>query len=201
MYSFGKLIPEVSIVLPVYRNKDILYQLYRQLYAVLENLRLRYEIIFVEDACPEGSLEVLNELANMDPSVAILIMKKNVGQQRAVLSGLKYARGNMVVVMDADLQDPPEAIPLLLTKLQEGYAAVFAGRRGRYESALRLLTSRIFKWLLHLLVKVPSDAGIFVALNWEMVEKLVAVDEPPFYCGHDWPYRYACNLGSCATAS
>jgi len=174
-------VPEVGIVVPVYRNAETLQELYRRLRHVLETEQLSYEMIFVDDACPAGSLDVLEELAQGDPRVAVLALERNVGQHRAILAGLSHAWGKCVVVMDADLQDPPEAIPDLLSKMQRGYAAVFAGRRGRYESFSRLLTSRLFKGLLHLLCGVPADAGLFVAMNRQMVERLLAFDEPrPF---------------------
>lgn len=173
--------PEISILVPVYRNKDTLCDLYRRLRDVLDMHSLTFEMLFVDDACPEGSLAVLEELVQHDPRVAVLVLKRNMGQQRAVLVGLKHVRGESVVVMDADLQDPAEAIPWLLSKMQEGPAAVFGGRRGQYESPFRLLTSRLFKKLLHLLGGVPEDAGLFVAMNRQMVERLLAFGEPkPF---------------------
>lgn len=165
-------IPEITIVVPVYRNAESLHELYRRLRSVLDNLHPSYEMLFVNDACPT-SLAVLQELARLDPQVAVLALERNVGQHRAVLAGLAHARGKWLVVLDADLQDPPEAIPDLLTKLKDGPAAVFAGRRGRYESTLRLLGSRLFKRLLHLVCGVPTDAGLFVAMNRQMVERLL----------------------------
>jgi glycosyltransferase involved in cell wall biosynthesis len=165
---------------PVYRNAETLPELNHRLRSVLEDERLSYEILFVDDACPAGSLPVLEELARGDPRVAVLALERNVGQHRAVMAGLAHARGRWTVVMDADLQDPPEAIPALLAA-GRGVAAVFGGRRGRYESPFRLLTSRLFKGLLHLICGVPADAGIFVTLNRVMVERLLAMNGPaPF---------------------
>lgn len=173
--------PEISIVVPVYRNAETLAELSQRLRRVLGTRSLTYELILVNDACPEGSLAVLQELAHADSGVVVLALDRNVGQHRAVLAGLGHARGNQVVIMDADLQDPPEAIPALLEKLREGYGAVFAGRRGRYESLFRLFTSRLFKWVLHLLCGVPADAGLFVAISRQMAERLRALGKPgPF---------------------
>jgi glycosyltransferase involved in cell wall biosynthesis len=168
----------VSIVVPVYRNAETLHELYRRLLYTLEAQQLSLEVIFVDDACPAGSLAVLESLARRDSRVTVLALAENVGQHRAVLVGLAHARGDWTVVMDADLQDPPEAVPALLAKGQEGFAAVFAGRRGWYESRLRLLTSRLFKGLLHLLTGIPADAGIFVAMNRVMVTRLLASGGP-----------------------
>jgi polyisoprenyl-phosphate glycosyltransferase len=178
-------IPEVSVVVPVYRNADTLPELQRRLCRVLDGVLAAsesadqaartFEIIYVDDACPGGSLPVLESLAREDHRVQVLSLAHNVGQHRAVLAGLSYARGTWTVVMDADLQDPPEAIPSLLHEGRRGSAAVFAGRRGEYESPTRLLTSRLFKWLMHLLCGLPKDAGIFVALHRSAVERVLAI--------------------------
>jgi glycosyltransferase involved in cell wall biosynthesis len=168
----------VSVVVPVYRNAETLPELYRRLRRTLEVQQLSFEMLFVDDACPVGSLAVLESLARSDSRVTVLALAENVGQHRAVLAGLAYARGDWAVVMDADLQDPPEAIPPLLAKGQEGFAAVFAGRRGWYESPMRLLTSRVSKGLLHLLTGIPADAGIFVAMNRVMVTRLLTLGGP-----------------------
>ncbi len=173
--------PDVTVVLPVYRNRETLRELHDRLRHIFETGRINYEIIFVDDACPEGSLAVLEELARDDPRVAVLALKQNAGQHRAVLTGLQFVRGKMVVVLDADLQDPPEAIPVLLAKMKKGPNAVFAGRCGWYESPLRLITSRLFKGLLHLLCGVPADAGMFLAMSRQMVDSLLSMNEPhPF---------------------
>ena len=100
-----------------------------------------------------------------------------MGQHAAALAGLARARGAWAVVLDGDLQDPPEAIPELLDAGRAaGVPVVFAGRRGRYESRARLLTSRVYKRTLALVAGVPADAGIFMALERSVVERLVALD-------------------------
>jgi glycosyltransferase involved in cell wall biosynthesis len=169
--------PDVTVVLPVYRNRATLGRLYRGLVEALEGDGRQFEALFVDDACPEGSLEVLRSLSAEDPRVSVLSLYQNVGQQRALMGGLASALGDQVVVMDADLQDPPEAVPRLLARLDRGPAAVFAGRRGRYESSARHLTSRLFKETLHRLSGVPADAGVFVAMDRRMVERLLEFRE------------------------
>ncbi len=136
------------------------------------------EIIFVDDASPDNSLAVLRDLAERDPRIAVLALKRNSGQHEAILIGLSFAQGRWNIVMDADLQDPPEAIPRLLARGQAELDAVFAGRRGPYESRLRLLTSRIFKSLQGLLAGVPADAGCFVAISQVMRERLLQMRRP-----------------------
>jgi polyisoprenyl-phosphate glycosyltransferase len=166
--------PDVSVVVPVYGNGDTVCALHEQLQRVLGAQGLAYEIVFVNDACPFGSLAALTRLAESDRNVRVTALPRNVGQHRAVLIGLAQARGRCAVIMDGDLQHPPEAIPRMLQEMEKGYSAVFAGRRGRYESATRLLTSFVFKSLLHMLSGVPRDAGMYVALSRPMIDHLRA---------------------------
>ena len=151
---------DVSVVVPVYGNAETVGPLQARLRAVLDRAALAHETVFVDDASPDGSLAALRALAERDPAVRVLALPRNRGQHRAVLAGLRLARGRHVAIMDADLQDPPEALPALLARARDGYDAVFAGRRGHYESRGRLLTSRVFKWLLHAATGLPADAGM-----------------------------------------
>lgn len=169
--------PDVSVVIPVYDNRDTVSLLHEKLQIVLRRENLTYEIVFVNDACPFGSLAALQRLAAIDEYVKVTALDRNVGQHRAVLLGLQQARGRCAVIMDGDLQDPPEAIPTLLEELKKDRAAVFAGRRGQYESGGRLLTSRAFKTLLHKLSGVPADAGMYVAVKRAMIDHLVSRPE------------------------
>jgi glycosyltransferase involved in cell wall biosynthesis len=175
-----------SIVIPVYRNEATLRELHDRVARSVEAVTNDYEIIFVNDSCPAGSLPVLRDLARRDGHVAVLALEENVGQNRAVMAGLTHARGQVAVVMDADLQDSPEAIPRLLASLRGEVGAVFAGRRGRYESGVRLAASRALKWLLHALSggRIPPDAGLFVALRREVVDRLIEFRDPnPYVVG------------------
>lgn len=173
--------PDVSVVVPVYGNRDTVCALHGRLQRVLRDAHLTYEMLFVNDACPSDSLAMLERLASIDSNVKVTALSRNVGQHRSVLIGLAQARGRCAVIMDADLQDPPEALPLMLEELKKGHAAVFAGRSGRYESAGRLVTSRIFKTLLHILGGVPRDAGMHVVISRAMIDHLVAIRvEHPF---------------------
>lgn len=171
---------DVSVVVPVYDNRDTVCALHERLQRVLRDANLTYEILFVNDACPSGSQSTLERLASSDSNVRVTALSCNVGQHKSVLIGLAQARGRCAVIMDADLQDPPEALPLMFEELRNGHAAVFAGRRGRYESAGRLVTSRIFKTVLHLLSGVPRDAGMYVVTSRAMIDHLVArrVEDP-----------------------
>lgn len=170
---------EVSVVLPVHRNRATLDELHRRLTGVLAGAR--YELIFVDDACPEGSGAVIAGIAARDPRVRGISLDRNVGQQRAVWLGLAAARGAWVVAMDADLQDPPEAIPALLSSGPPGVDAVLAAWTGRYEGKGRLAASRVFKTLREKLTGYPRDAGMFFALRRSLVEEILRHDVPhPF---------------------
>ena len=172
---------EVSVVLPVHRNRATLDELHRRLSTALAGASLLYELIFVDDACPEGSGAAIAELAARDLRVRGISLSRNVGQQRAAWLGLSAARGAWAVVMDADLQDPPEAIPTLLSAATPGVDAVLAAWTGRYEGKGRLVTSRVFKILREKLTEYPRDAGMFLALRHPLVEEILRNDVPhPF---------------------
>ncbi|MEW5877421.1 MAG: glycosyltransferase family 2 protein [Acidobacteriota bacterium] len=176
---------DTSVVVPVFKNAETVLELYRRVATVLQSLGGTWELIFVDDASPDGSLQHLRKLAQEDPRVVVLALAENVGQHRAVWLGLQRARGQMVAVMDADLQDPPEALPAVLRALQDAGAekptVVFAGRQGRYQSWPRMVTSRFFKHLLHLWLGLPADAGLFCVMNRKAVACLARWDVPRPY--------------------
>jgi len=165
----------ISIVVPVYRHKETLRELSGRVRRAMGDNP--YEIVFVDDACPDGSLRALEDLVKGDSRVSVIALERNGGQHKAVLIGLRHAAGETAVIMDGDLQDRPEVIPELIDMMRKtGASAVFAGRCGRYESLTRLLTSRIYKRFLHILCGTPPDAGLFVAMDRRMVERLLAFD-------------------------
>jgi len=167
---------ELSIVVPVYRNETTLRALHARLAQTLKPLAQEYRLLFVVDASPDCSLEVLEKLRSTDKRVHLVGLQQNVGQNLALVRGLAESRGDAVVCLDADLQDPPEAIPCLLERLGGGVSAVFAGRRGRYQSPVRQISSRVYKMGLHILSgrRLPRDAGLFVAFDREMRDYIVA---------------------------
>jgi len=170
---------ELSVVIPVYLNADTLAPLARRLNDTLGEGG--NEIIFVNDDSPDAARAELDALKREHDNVEAIHLTHNHGQHAAALAGLARARGRWTVVMDADLQDPPESIPGLVARGQLGFDAVFAGRRGRYESRGRLLSSRIFKHALARACDIPLDAGMFVALSRDGVEALLELHGPaPF---------------------
>ncbi|MFQ5737481.1 MAG: glycosyltransferase family 2 protein [Acidobacteriota bacterium] len=165
-HAVGSGEPQLSVVAPVYCNQRTLRSLHQRLKEVLAQAG-GYEMIFVDDASPDHSLAVLEELSREDRCVRIARLGRHRGQNRALLEGLSKVRGRRIVTLDADLQDPPEAIPWLLEGLEKGVEVVFAGRRGRYESRTRLLWSRLFKTAFHFASgrRIPIDAGLFMAMS------------------------------------
>ncbi len=164
---------DLSFVVPVFGNAESLPELAARVRGVFQERAESYELVLVDDASPDDSLAVARRLAADDPAVGVLGLERNVGQQPAILIGLARTGGDWVVVLDADLQDPPEAVPDLLERGREGFDAVFAGRRGRYQRRSRMITSRLFKRSIHHLCGVPPDAGLYVALSRRLVEELL----------------------------
>ena len=168
----------VSVVVPVYRNAGTLVELHRRLDRALSTER-NLHFVFVDDACPDGSAAVLDRLAEIDPRVRVVRHDSNAGQHRAVLSGLRVARGAWAVIMDADLQDPPEAVPLLLRcGREEGAEVVFGTRRGRYEGLGRTVSGRLYRRALARMLDLPHGAGTFCALDEAVVRRVTSSVAP-----------------------
>jgi len=162
--SRGSGDPELSVVLPVYNEAVILPELHRRLLEALRETGLRFEILYVDDGSSDRSLEIVRGLAGSDPRIGALALSRNFGHQVALTAGLDHARGDAVVLMDSDLQDPPELIPALVARWREGFDVVYAQRRARPgESAFKKATAygfyRFMRWLAS--VDIPPDTGDF----------------------------------------
>ena len=155
----------ISVVLPVYRNRSALPELHRRLTDALQALASSYEIVFVDDHGADGSLEWIRECRQRDERAVLIEMPQNVGQHRAVLAGIARCTGDGIIVMDADLQDPPEAIERLIEAMERTGGVAFARRTGRHQSWARHLTGRLFKRFLRRLSgsRVPAGTGMFFA--------------------------------------
>jgi polyisoprenyl-phosphate glycosyltransferase len=136
--------PEISVVIPTYGCRDCMRALHGRLTAALSGVTPDYEIVFVDDRSPDGAWEIILELAREDPRVRALRLSRNFGQQASITAGLQASRGNWTVVMDCDLQEPPELIPELYAKAQEGYDVVFARRRRRNVSRFRTAAASMY---------------------------------------------------------
>lgn len=135
---------EISVVVPVYGCKGALIELYERITNTVKEITNNYEIIFVEDNCPQNSWEVVEKICGKDEKVIGLHLSRNFGQMKAILAGLDASCGNWVVVMDCDLQDSPEDIKKLYDKAQEGYDIVFSRRKQRHDNKIKIAISALF---------------------------------------------------------
>jgi glycosyltransferase involved in cell wall biosynthesis len=139
---------ELSVVVPLLDEEDNLRPLYEQIQGALEG-RYAYEIIFVDDGSTDNSFSILQDFHGSDPKVRVIRFRRNFGQTAALSAGFAHAQGRVIVAMDADLQNDAADIPMLLTKLDEGYDVVSGWRKKRHDSAVtRLLPSRMANWLI-----------------------------------------------------
>jgi 2-polyprenyl-3-methyl-5-hydroxy-6-metoxy-1,4-benzoquinol methylase len=164
----------VSVVVPVYRNGATLAELHRRLAVSVD--AQTWELVLVDDHSPDDSVAVATALRDAHAEVKLIALPTRQGQHGAAFEGLRAARGDVTVVLDADLQDPPEATTTLLSRIAAGADAVFAGRRGAYETRGKLLTSRAMKRTLHTITgrRLPIDAGMYFAITRDVRERLIA---------------------------
>ncbi|MCO4748432.1 MAG: glycosyltransferase [Proteobacteria bacterium] len=156
------MVPDVSVIAPVFRTRDTLAELVRRVGDACDNAGLTHEIWLVDDACPDESWPDIEQLAQ-DPHVHGLRLASNHGQHFAVLAGFAHARGTWLVSLDADLQDPPEVIPDLLC--HPSAELVFAGRRGVYQGRRQMLTSAAYRLVMTRVTGLPRDSGMFFAMR------------------------------------
>jgi len=169
-----------SIVAPIYNELDNLPELYRRVKEVMDSMHKPWELILVDDGSTDGSTDLIRELAKKDEHVRPVIFARNFGHQIAITAGWDYARGDAVVIIDADLQDPPELIQEMAEKWQEGYEVVFAIRAEREgESWFKLWTASLFYRIIYRItdVKIPLDTGDFRLMDRKVVNVLKQMRE------------------------
>jgi dolichol-phosphate mannosyltransferase len=171
----------LSIIIPCYNEEVVLRTTYERLTKVLHGMSEQdYELIFVNDGSVDQTQLILNQLLKQDPHVRGLLLSRNFGHQIAVTAGLEQATGDAVVVIDADLQDPPEVIPEMVKRWREGNDVIYGIRRARDgESKFKLWTAKVFYRLINRLsdTKMPLDAGDFRLLDRKVVEVIKAMPE------------------------
>lgn len=164
--------PTFSLVIPVWNEEEVIPVLYERLVQVMESTGESWEVIFVNDGSTDRSLELLLELHERDPRIKVLNFSRNFGHQIAITAGFDYADGDAVIVMDADLQDPPEVLVRMIERWREGYDVVYAVRIKREgESKFKLWTAAAFYRLIHSIadVDIPLDAGDFRLMDRRVV--------------------------------
>mgnify|MGYP005840354491 CR=1 FL=1 len=164
----------LSVIVPMYNEEDNIRPLYRRLAAVLQPLVKEYEVIFVDDGSMDGSRRAVEELHREDGRVRLIGLTRNFGHEAATTAGLDFADGDAVVIIDADLQDPPEVIAEMVSRWEEGYDVVYGRRMERKgEPWPKRLSSRLFyrmmKWLAD--VEIPVDTGDFRLIDREVVRR------------------------------
>ena len=166
---------KLSVVIPTYNEESILPELYRRLTKVLENVGESYEVIYVNDGSTDKSLDIMKTFHSKNKRIKVLDLSRNFGHQIAITAGCDYARGEAVIVMDADLQDPPEVIPQLIKKWREGYDVVYAVREKREgEGYFKRVTASLFYRLIRKItdVEIPQDAGDFRLMSRRAIDGL-----------------------------
>jgi dolichol-phosphate mannosyltransferase len=169
-----------SIIAPVYNERESLPELYRRVCAVMESNGEPWELVLVDDGSTDGSTDEILDLAKKDSRVRPIIFARNFGHQIAITAGWDYARGKAIVIIDADLQDPPEAILELIEKWKEGYEVVYAVRAERTgDSWFKKLTAAMFYRIIYRItdVKIPLDTGDFRLMDRKVVEVLKQMRE------------------------
>lgn len=171
--------PYFSVVIPIHNEEENIPELYNRLTAVMEKQLGSYEIIMVDDGSKDRSWELIKELHNKDQRVKGISFSRNFGHHIAITAGLDYAKGEAVILMDGDLQDPPEEIPRLYQKFKEGYDIVYGIRKERHDPFLKRLTSSIFWWVLRRFsgVDMPSGQTMLRVLNRRVVDVLKEMKE------------------------
>lgn len=162
----------ISIVIPVFNEQDNLMELYRRLVDTLEGMDRSFEIVAVDDGSTDDSFKILKEIHEQDNRLRVLRMVRNFGQSPALYAGIACAKGEVVVMLDADLQNYPEDIPKLVEKLEEGYDMVSGWRAGRKDSLFRRIMSRALNAFVAKITKAPlHDHGCSLkAFRRELVE-------------------------------
>ncbi|MCB0738994.1 MAG: glycosyltransferase [Bacteroidetes bacterium] len=165
--------PTISVVIPVYNNQNTLVELTKQLTGLFSQHNLSFQIIYVNDASKDQSAALLKKLQHENEQIACIYHEINRGQHLAILSGLKYANGDYVVVMDADLQDNPLHIYDMYKSISSENEAVFILRRGIYQSKMRMFTSWGIKSIVRNLVGLHHKAGSFFLMSQSILQNVV----------------------------
>lgn len=171
---------QYSIVVPVYNEELVIGETYKRLKKVMDSTNETYEIIFVNDGSKDGTVEIAKTICNMDKNIKLLSFSRNFGHQLAISAGMDYSSGNAVVVIDADLQDPPEVILEMIKKWKEGYDVVYGQRVKREgETFFKKFTAKTFYRTLKSMtdIDIPVDTGDFRLIDRKVCNKLKELPE------------------------
>ena len=176
-----KMKKKISLVIPMYYEEEVAQECYDRIQKVLTNINeYTYEIIFINDGSKDKTLEILEKIAQKDNNVKIISFARNFGHQCAVTAGLKEVTGDAIVIIDADLQDPPELIPDMLKLWEQGNEIIYGKRKTRKgESVFKLFTAKMFYKTLNALsdVEIPKDTGDFRLVDRKVVDTINSLPE------------------------
>jgi glycosyltransferase involved in cell wall biosynthesis len=166
---------QVSFIIPIYNEEENIHRLSERIQKVAGEIGLTYELLFVNDGSRDRSVELIRAMAKQNPAVRYINFSRNFGHQVAVSAGLDHCKGEYIVIIDADLQDPPELIKEMYARMQEGFEVVYAKRRSRAgESFMKKYTARTFYRILSAItsIDIPLDTGDFRMIHRKVVEVL-----------------------------
>src|SRR3972149_3463817 len=172
--------PTFSIIAPIYNEECCLVELHRRISEVMDQMHEPWELVLVNDGSQDASSEIIRRLAASDKRIRPVMFARNFGHQIAVTAGLDYSRGQAVVIIDADLQDPPEVILEMIAKWREGAEVVFAVRAEREgESGFKRFTASLFYRIIYSItdVKIPLDSGDFRLMDRKVVNVMNSMRE------------------------
>ena len=173
---------KISVVIPMYCEEEVVDICYKRVINNLKKLsdKYSYEIIFINDGSKDSTLEILKKIASNDDNVKIISFSRNFGHQAAVTAGIRNVTGDAIIIMDADLQDPPELFEGMIEKWEEGYEVVYGKRKTREgESIFKLLTARMFYNTLNKLSEIerPKDTGDFRLVDRKVIDVIATLPE------------------------
>lgn len=173
---------KISVVIPMYYEEEVADICYKRVVNNLKKLsdKYSYEIIFINDGSKDSTLEILKKIASNDDNVKIISFSRNFGHQAAVTAGIRNVTGDAIIIMDADLQDPPELFEGMIEKWEEGYEVVYGKRKTREgESIFKLLTARMFYNTLNKLseIEIPKDTGDFRLVDRKVIDVIATLPE------------------------
>jgi dolichol-phosphate mannosyltransferase len=168
-----------TVIIPIYNEEQTLPELRTRLMAATAGLDEPFEVILIDDGSSDGSYALMTAMHAKDPRIKVIRLSRNFGHQIALSAGLDEARGDAVVLMDGDLQDPPEILPEMIKLWKEGFQVVYSVKRSRQEDPLKRLAFRSFYRILHALstIQIPMDAGNFSLMDRCVVDVLRAMPE------------------------
>lgn len=169
-----------SIVVPMYNEEEVIEETYKRLKKVMNETGETYELVFVNDGSRDRSAEIIADLARTDENIRLVDFSRNFGHQIAVTAGLDYSAGQAIVIIDADLQDPPEVIPRMLEKWREGYEVVYGKRIKRHgETVFKKVTAFFYYRILAMLTndKIPKDTGDFRLIDRKVCDAMTSFNE------------------------